>query len=153
MSLNTTAVVSALESHASASGYFERVNGHETINAPGNGLSVGIWVQRIRPVALASGLAVTSARVEFTVRIYSSALQEPQDGIDPAIVEAADALFVAYGADFELGGNVRNVDLLGATGEPLSANAGWVTFNDGPTFRVMDILLPVVVNDVWTQSP
>lgn len=151
MSLDVGAILNKLESHAVASGFFERVNGHELIGAPGAGLTAAIWSQRIRPVPATSGLASTSARVEFTLRIYSSALQEPADGIDPAVIAAADALFVAYGGDFDLGSTVRNVDLLGQTGEPLSATAGWLQLGEG-SYRVMDLLIPVVVNDVWPQS-
>lgn len=151
MSLDIGAMLNVLVSHASSSGFFERVNGHEAIGSPGNGLSLGIWFQRVRPVGQVSGLTSTSARVEFSGRIYSPALQEPQDGIDPAIVAAADAMFVAYGGDFDLGSTVRNVDLLGQTGEPLSATAGWLDLGE-VKHRVIDLLIPVVVNDVWTQS-
>jgi hypothetical protein len=152
VSLEIGAIMNALESHALASGVFEDVLGHELIGMPGTGITAALWPQRIRPVALASGLAATSARVEFMLRIYTTAVQQPADGIDPAVVAAADALFTAYGADFELGGNARNVDLLGQTGEPLSATAGWLQV-DGGSLRVMDLLIPVVVNDVWSQSP
>lgn len=152
MSLDIGAIMNALESHAMASGVFEDVLGHELIGMPGSGITAALWPQRIRPVNSASGLASTSARVEFMLRIYTTAIQQPYDGIDPAVVAAADALFVAYGGDFELGGNARNVDLLGSTGEPLSATAGWLQVADG-SLRVMDLLIPVVVNDVWSQSP
>jgi hypothetical protein len=151
MSLDIDSIMNALQSHALTTGLFESAQGHELIGAPGSGIRAALWPQRIRPVQT-SGLAVTSARVEFTLRIYSSALQQPADGIDPAVVKAADALFVAYGGDFELGGTARAVDLLGQSGEPLSATAGWLPMAEG-TYRVMDVFIPVIVNDVWTQSP
>ena len=151
MSLDIDAIMNALESHALASGVFEQVLGHELIGFPGSGITGALWPQRIRPVPSGSGLAATSARVEFMLRIYTTAIQQPADGIDPAVVKAADALFVAFGGDFELGGNARDVDLLGHTGEPLSATAGWLQMADG-NLRVMDLLIPVVVNDVWTQA-
>ncbi len=150
MSLDITALMNALESHALASGVFEQVVGHELIAAPGSGITAALWPQRLRPVQT-SGLASTSIRVEFTLRVYSSALQQPADGIDPAVVDAVGALLVAYSGDFELGGTAREVDLLGNTGEPLSATAGWLPMADG-TYRVMDLLIPVVVNDVFTQA-
>lgn len=151
MSLNTTAILSAIESHALALGLFESVNTHEPKNAPGNGLRVAIWCDRIEP-ALSSGLQQTSARVVFNVRIYSNMLQEPQDAIDPNIATAVDGLMAAYSGDFDLGGNVRNVDLLGMAGPPLQAQAGYLE-QDGKMFRVMTITLPLIVNDVWSQVP
>jgi hypothetical protein len=98
-----------------------------------------------------SGLAVSSARVVLNVRIYTSMLQEPQDAIDPAVADAVDALFTAYGGDFELGGAVEAVDLLGMAGPGLSAQAGYLTIAD-KIYRVMTITLPLLVNDVWTQT-
>lgn len=151
MSLDIDAIMNALESHALQSGVFERFEGHELIGFPGSGITGALWVQRIRPVPSVSGLTSTSARVELMLRIYSSAIQQPADGIDPAVVKAADALFVAYGGDFELGSTVRNVDVLGQTGEPLSATAGWLQMADR-MLRVMDLLIPVIVSDVWAQA-
>jgi hypothetical protein len=68
------------------------------------------------------------------------------------VVDACDALFEAYSADFELGGNVRNVDVLGAQGSPLSARFGFTTI-DKQTYRTIDIVIPLVINDAFTQSP
>ena len=67
MSLDTTAIMNAVLSHAAASGYFDRVAGHEPKNAPGNGLSAAVWVDRIGPVPAGSGLAATSALVVLNV--------------------------------------------------------------------------------------
>jgi len=136
-----------------ASGYFERVNGHEPLNPPGNGLTAALWGDSIAPVPAGSGLAATSARAVFMVRIYSPAMTLPQDDIDPNLVSAVDALMTAYSGDFELGGQVRNIDLLGQAGVAMSAQAGWVTYPDGRIFRTMTITLPVIVNDAWPQSP
>lgn len=151
MALDINSILNGVVSHAMASGYFERVNQHEPKNAPGNGLTCAIWVQEIGPVPFASGLSATSGRLLFQVRIYSNMLQEPQDAIDPNVVLAVDALLTAYSGDFELGGNVRNVDLLGQSGVPMSVRAGYLN-QDGKLFRIMDIILPVIVNDVWDQG-
>ena len=150
--MDTLAILQAVESHASATGSFERVNRHEPKNAPGNGLSAAIWVQDLRPAALASGLAVTAAVLTLGVRLYTNMLADPQDLIDPSMVAATDALMTAYAGDFTLGDRVRNVDLLGQFGEGLAARAGYLE-QDRKMFRVMTINLPLVVNDVWTQSP
>lgn len=151
MALDSLPILQAVESHVAASGHFERVNRHEPKNAPGNGLTAAIWVQDLRPAARASGLAKTSAVLIVNVRLYTNMLAEPQDLIDPNLVKATDALMNAYNGDFTLGDLVRNVDLLSQFGEGLSARAGYLE-QDRKMFRVMTINLPLVVNDVWTQS-
>lgn len=150
--MNVQAILDAVVSHAAASGQFERVNGHEPKSAPGNGLTAAVWVQSVGPVPNGSGLQRTSAVLVFNVRVYTPMLMEPQDAIDPALVGAVDALMSAYSGDFELGGNVRCVDLLGMAGIPLSAQAGYLE-QDKRIYRVMTITLPVIVNDAWEQVP
>lgn len=156
MSLDIDAVLDSVVSHAMELGFFERVNQHEPKNAPGNGLTCAVWVDRIDPVAQASGLAATSARLVLMVRLYTNMLSEPQDMIDPNLVKATNALMVAYsgvytlGSDAQLLSDVRNIDLLGQTGVSLSAQAGYLEQDDG-SYRVMTLTLPVIVNDAWDQ--
>lgn len=152
MALDVEGITAALASHAGASGLFETVNGHEPKSSPGKGITAAIWFARVDPARGASGLAVTSARVTFTTRIFSDMLQEPQDGIDPAVLSATDALMNAYSGDFRLGGLIRNVDLLGQTGTPLFAQSGYLTVA-GKMFRIVDISIPMIVDDVWEQVP
>lgn len=152
MNLNAKPIIDAVVSHAAASGYFDRVNSHEPKNAPGNGLSAAAWVDSVGPARGQSGLRSTSALLVLNVRLYTSMLAEPQDAIDPNLTDALDALFTAYSGDFELGGNVRNVDLLGQAGTPLSAKAGYLN-QDNKLFRVYTITLPLIVSDVWEQTP
>ena len=152
MSLNVIGLLAAIESHALSLGRFDRVNTHEPKNAPGSGLTCAIWADRIEPARGASGLAATTSRVTFNIRVYTSMLQEPQDAIDPAVMEAVDALMAAYSGDFELGGQARNVDLLGQTGTPMQAQAGYLTIGS-TMYRVVTVTLPVLVNDLWEQVP
>lgn len=149
--MDVAGVFDRVQSHALELGLFETVNTHEPKAAPGQGLRCAIWVQAIGPLPLESGLAATTSRVEFSVRIYQNMLSEPMDAIDPAMLTAVDTLIGAYSGDFTLGGAVREVDCLGAAGAPLSAQAGYIN-QDGKLFRVMTITLPVVVNDAWTQE-
>lgn len=152
MSLNTTPIRDALGDHAAASGHFDQFVRHEPKNPPGNGLTGSIWVQRVRPVPASSGLRSTCGLVTFWLRIYMNMLSDPQDDIDPTVDAARDHLMGAYSSGFTLGGLIRNVDLLGATGEPLSAQAGYVTIGNQMN-RVTTITIPCVVNDCWDQAP
>ncbi|MFC7817554.1 hypothetical protein ACSLFT_28405 [Streptomyces sp. G6] len=151
MALDIRTILDAVESHALASGYFAAVNGHEPKSPPVSGITCAVWVETIGPARGGSGLNQTSARLALYVRLYSSLVQQPADAIDPDLMTALDALMAAYSGDFELGGLVRQVDLLGTYGEPLSARAGYL-MESGAEFRVLTITLPLIVNDLWNQE-
>lgn len=151
MALRVDELFSAVESHALATAYFDRVNKHEPKNAPGRGLTAAVWVDKIEPALGKSGLMSTTVRLTLNVRVYSNMLQEPQDMIDPEILKAIDALMEAYSGDFELGGEAMFVDLLGDGGTALSAQAGYIS-TDNKMYRVMTIVLPIIVDNLWDQE-
>jgi hypothetical protein len=153
VSLDVAAILAAVASHAAATGRFDRVDGHEPENAPGQGLSAAVWVDDIRPVPGRSGLASTSVRLLIRVRIYSPTTVETPDRIDPAVIGAADELLRAYSGDFTLGGTAANIDLLGAHGEPLTGTAGYLRWDGGRVDRVLTITVPIIVNDLYDQAP
>lgn len=155
MTFNQAAVNSLIDrvaSMAGALGVFRSVNTHEPKSAPGTGLRLAIWAQSIEPVGLASGLASTSGYVVVNARAYGNMLAKPEDEIDPRIMTAMTTLMGAYSADFTLGGTVRNIDLLGAYGQKLTAQAGYLTM-DSHLYRIMTLTIPCVVNDMWVQTP
>ena len=147
------AIYSALTSHAKSLAIFEAVNQSEPENAPGTGAYCSILLGDGEPVR-SSGLNSTSWRQEFLARIYVLRRQRPTEATDPAILTATAALMAAYSADFTLSavppGLVRNIDLLGASGTPLSYKPGFLE-QDGSTFRVMEITLPLILNDAFAQ--
>lgn len=145
------AALTAQESHAMTLGIFGRVNKHEVKNMPPAGLNLEIWCDNITPIAARSGLAATSVLLVFKNRIGIGMLTEPQDRIDPAVIAAVDVLLSAYSGDFDFGQTISNVDLLGAHGVPLGAQAGYLN-RSGAMYRVMDVFVPLVVNDAFTQS-
>lgn len=151
MALEIQDILDAICSHALASGDFEAVNQFESKQSPGNGLTASVWVERVIPIKT-SGLNTTTIRLELTVRLYSSTLIQPYDDIDPNLTRALDRLMAAYTGDFELNDNVRHIDLFGAHGQPLEVRAGYLNI-DGKEFRVFSINLPLVVDDLWDQSP
>jgi hypothetical protein len=150
MDLGIEGMRNSLVSHALESGLFERVDGHEPANAPGNGLTCSVVLNTIGP-ARSSGLASTSALVTFRVRVMTNMLTSPVDRIDPLIGEATSALFAAYSGDFTLGDQARCIDLLGQSGTPLSAKTGYLPIGN-KEMRLMDTTVPVIVNDAWEQA-
>ncbi|MGD2042048.1 MAG: hypothetical protein PVJ28_00240 [Acidimicrobiia bacterium] len=140
-------------SHAAATGLFDRVNTHEPKSPPGNGVTCAIWVQNLKPSPGNSGLAATSGYLELRVRLHTNMLQQPEDAIDPNMLTAAITLMGKYSGDFRLSETVKNVDLLGSDGPGLSLTAGYVRVagQGNQLMRVMDIVLPVIINDLWAQ--
>lgn len=149
--METDAYIDAIVSHAMSTGQFERVNQYEPKKAPGNGLTAAVWFQSLVPTRI-GGLDSTTVRLVMRIRIYTSMLMDPPDQIDPNVIEALDVLLNAYSGDFTLDGLIRNVDLLGQSGTPMQADAGYLN-QDGKMMRIVDITLPMIINDVWEQVP
>lgn len=152
MAIDPDALFNALTSMASESGFFDSVTGHEPKAAPSpTGASCSVWFNDMRTVQ-SSGLSSASVRVEFTMCVYTSMLQEPQDAIDPRVMKAAGSLFSALVGEFQLSlGDCRYVDVFGSDGEQLRAPAGYMD-QDGKKFRVITVMVPIVLNDAYTES-
>jgi len=140
------ALFADIQSMAQELGIFQAVDTHEPENAPGNRLYCSINLGSARPVT-SSGLNSVSGQVTLTVRVWSSAIQKPLDNIDPELLAAACSLMGAFAGGFTLNESVRNIDLFG-----MSAQPAWVDF-EGKPFRVIEIALPLVINDLWTETP
>lgn len=157
--IDPQAITDALMSHAQLTGRFDRVNGAEPKSPPGTNLTCSIWVQALRPYAIESGLAATSAYLVMSMRLYlpmiSSGGVEQEDQIDPLLLAATNELMVSLSGEFTLAGLIRNIDLLGAGGSELGAEAGYVQIggSGGVTHRIMTITVPMIINDAWTQEP
>lgn len=153
MPLSTQAYMDALISHASSTGYFSAVNGVDIGSTPDNsGLTGVLYVQGVRPIPAGSGLNTTSVVVTFTLRLIRAMNSDPYGSIDADMVEAMDALINAYSGDFTLGGVISYIDLLGEHGTQLESDSGFLKLNEDQTFRIIDITIPCVVHDVWTQE-
>lgn len=151
MSLDINGILDQVVSHALATGHFQTFNEHESKQSNTNGITGSVWVERITPIR-SSGLATTSVRLELQMRMYSSTYTEPYDDIDSNLTQAVDAYFTALLGDFELSGEARHVDIFGAHGRPLEVDVGWINL-DGKEFRVFQIRLPIIVDDIWAQAP
>ncbi len=151
MALPIEATGIALADFLKRTGLAQRVaENHEPTSPPGKRLTFAFWPQSIRPIAEQSGLAATSVRLEYRIRLYLPLTTQPYDGIDPELLGAVDILMAAFSGDFDLGGVVESVDLLGRHGVGLMAEAGYL--DQGGLYRVYDITLPLILNDVYEQA-
>lgn len=153
MALSSEPIAAAIRSHIAAGGHVGTVFGHEPKSAPvaPGEIAAGVWFQELGPTGSNSSLNATDALVIFMARFYLPMLSEPQDSIDPRSVAAVEDLLGRLDGDFTLGGVCDYVDLLGMTGQSLRCTAGYVEI-DRVLQRVIDVTIPVVVNDVWTQA-
>lgn len=155
MSFNQAAVnqlFDSVQSKCMTLGVFETVNTHEPKSAPQNGITASIWIDSINPIGRASGLNVTSGTVVFNIRMYSGMLSLSYDLIDPKLVTAAMTVLDAFSGGFTFGSTVRDIDLLGMYGASMKSQAGYINV-DNKMFRIVTVTLPVIINDLWVQSP
>jgi hypothetical protein len=145
------AVYAAAVSTAQKLNIFEVVIQHEPKARPVGLPACAVWTQELRPVAAVSGLSSTSGRLSLRARIYLNFLGKPEDRIDPELVRLTSTLLGAYTGGFTFAGTVMEIDLLGAYGESLSATAGYI-HHDDTVFRVMEISLPVIIENLWIQG-
>ena len=137
------ALFSQLTSHAKDLKVFDRVNSHDPDSTPGKGLSCSITLGPIAADPAASGLSAVSGEITFLIRIWSSLMQKPLDAVDPAVLGAVMVLLGEYSGHFTLGGTVRDVNVLALKAQPAYLN------HEGKEFRVIEITLPIIVNDLF----
>ena len=129
--LNVGPYVLALHNVAASSGLFGTVMDHEPFNAPDTAdLTAAIIGSSIVGIQ-SSGMVSLSARVEFRVRILTGMLTEPLDAIDTVLLNAAGSYMGALCTAYTLGGLARDIDLLGADGESLRTELGYMTIGGG----------------------
>jgi len=149
VTLNLRSIQSALLDHALSSGLFAAVGTENPDSIVGNGLTATLYLASIGPLPVISGLSTTSTRVEFRLMI-TSPLNGDED-MDLKLLEAVDQMIESYSGEFTLGGLIRNIDVLGANGSPLSGEGAYIRVNQVNT-RVFEIVVPCIVNDVWSQN-
>lgn len=140
----------ALVSVAQAAGYFDMVNSHEPKAAPGSGLYCHVFTESLTPIR-SGGLNSTTVRLVWNMQVRCNMKREPMDDIDIDCAQAADALLAGITGNFSLDiTGVRQVDLLGAYGDPLGWEAGYID-QDSVLYRAYNVRVPVIVDDAFSQ--
>jgi hypothetical protein len=147
-------ILNSLISFTKRLGIFQAVQGHEPKAAPRNGLTAALWLQAMAPAIGQSGLDSTSLRVAWFLRIYQNFLSKPEDSIDPKVMKAMATVMETLSGNFDLDlPQVRAIDLLGITGPPMAAEAGYITMGppDNKIYRCMTLTIPIIVDDAFAQ--
>lgn len=152
------ALYDALLDMAKRSGLFDGgTTDHEARNAPVE-LSCEVLMGELACIPRGSGLGASSGRQEFTLRVRAPRMETPDSKTERAILYAGAYLMAALNADFDLddvseiaAGFVRMVDVLGAYGDPLRMEPGWITQSGSP-YRVAVITFGIILNDIFPQG-
>ena len=67
------------------------------------------------------------------------------------LAEALNGIMTKLLTDFDVGANIRNIDAAGENGQAMTATWGYVDVS-GTMFRIVDLLIPLVVDDRVTAS-
>lgn len=134
-------------------GGLDQVLDHEPLSAFDSlGVVAAVFLaDPIAPIPTSSGLAAADARIVFTIRLYRNAFAEPLHGRDMDLLRAFDAVMDALCGGFTLGGATREIDILGGSGEGLRGDWGYVQL-DKPIFRIVEISVPIDLNNVWVYG-
>ncbi len=145
------ALLAALVSKAKGIGAFRTLMTHEPKSAPATLPALAVWWMAIAPYPPGSGLAAVSGVVTFAARIYEAKmLEKPEDNIDKRLLAHTAQLMNVLSGSFTLTGNARNIDLQGAAGQPLAAASGFI-MHENTLFRVAQVTIPIIVNDLWQE--
>lgn len=153
VTLDADAILGRLASIAAATGLFVGggVKRYEPRGQPANGLTVSLISGPKRPIR-SSGLNSASLRWQVDGMIYLPMKVDPPDDIDVRLTMAAAGYLQALCAQFTLGGLVRCIDVFGSDGEELNATPGYIEEN-GKTYRVERLMIPLLINQKWTLMP
>lgn len=151
MAFNITATLDRLQSYVQAHGGFRNVVVGEPKSPPTDSLSAAIWTQSVdvTKVFLGGG---TREVYSVLVRVYRNWLSEPRDQVEKDLAHSVSALMEDLLADFELGGGVVAIDPAGMEGSGVTIRWGHVEISN-VMFRVVDITLPLIVDDSATLAP
>lgn len=153
MSWNPTATLTTLQTTLDATGQFTGgVQIGEPFSPP-NDLTLAIMARKHSP-----SQATLSATIDvWTVqlRLYARAGMTPPDAqrVELNVLAAYASLETALTGAFTLGGNTRAIDWYGEeAGHRVESDWGHVVIS-GTIFRVVDVVLPLIIDDAATFAP
>lgn len=150
MTVDVSGTLRRLLDHAKILGVFEVARLSEFKTAPPNALCFALWVQRLGSSPVGSGLASTAALMQTMARIYFPMTHRPEEEIETKVFSAASGYLGRINGDFDLDDTVRDVDILGEVGDIPAWEGGYANI-DNKLFRIADLNLNIIFNDIWEQ--
>ena len=150
MAFNIKATLQTLQSKLVANGYFKggALIG-EPKSPPGERFTGAVFMSHVDTwLTLATLCAVHVVQL----RVDDNMLSEPAEDVELEMSVVIDKIMGDVAGEFDLGATISYVDFGGIHGTPLSARWGYVDVG-GTLYRVADITIPLVVNDVADMAP
>ena len=85
------------------------------------------------------------------VRLYRDMLAEPTEDIETDLAKSVQRIVSDLLGDYDLGATIRNIDGAGGIGTNLGSAWGYTDLS-GRMFRIVDITLPLIVDDSATAA-
>jgi len=116
-------------------------------------VAAALWMTDWTPtLTLSTSVEVFTVMVRFHVDTFARDLS-PDDiqQLELDLTDAFNEFTTDVQQEFDLGGNIRNVDVAGEMSEGMSAAWGHVAIAN-TMYRVIDITVPMIVNDIATHA-
>lgn len=150
MALDTAGILNKMVTHIKTTGRIKNVVKHDPLSNVPFG-TVSVIIRRIFPTPETSSLRKTGVAIVFSIAIYANDMAEPRDGAETELLNIFDSIMALFNRDFKLGGAIHSIDFFGRSGVSVDANMGRIEI-DKKLYRVLDITLPVLIFDTWTQG-
>jgi hypothetical protein len=146
MVFNVEPTMVAIEGHLRAGGWVTTVyQGEPEFPPPHDGVSAAIFMDSV--AVLAAKLAGSIESQTIIVRLYAVEAERPAAGRENQLDAAYSYLEKNLLSDLDLGATVRNV-------QPVQLAADWGYLDhSGTRYRIVEVAVPVVVDDSATPAP
>jgi len=154
MAFNISDTLDVVLGHVASSGHVSGSSlGEPVIPPEGVERLFGSVYMRSTSVLIVYGDGATQESHVVVVRLYRPVLREPVADGERELAIAASELLEDLAEDFTLGATVREIDVAGGQGG-VSLGSEWGHIEMGNLmYRVVDITVPVIVDDSATSAP
>ena len=142
-------VIQAIESFVAQNGYQGKVGVGEPKSPPAEEIAAAVFLRSLSVID--ATLTTLDGHAMVTIRLYRDMLAEPTEDNEYKLAAAAFQLLADVAAGFTLSGLVRHVDFAGAGGNTLVVQFGYTDIG-GRLFRIADIDMPMIINDIATLT-
>ena len=152
MAFNIADTLRVILSHIAASGHVSSSSLGEPVGPPGGDKLHGAVYMRSTGVSSLYVDGGTRENHVAVMRLYRPVLRQPQAESELELALAASELLEDLVEDYTLGSNIREIDIAGGQGGgSLTTDWGHVEIG-GVMYRVVDITVPIVVDDSATAA-